>query len=50
MVRVAINAFSSGHAFAISDLEHLCPTVSRATIHRVLNELLFLLDGDLTTS
>lgn len=38
-VRVAIKAFGPGQTFAVSDLERLCPTASRATIRRVLNEL-----------
>ena len=31
--------FAPGDAFAIGDLEHACPGVSRATIRRVLEEL-----------
>ncbi len=38
-VLAAIEAFDSGHTFSIAELEHTCPTVSRATIRRVLNEL-----------
>lgn len=39
MVRSAIGTFVSGHTFSISELERLCPTVSRETIRRVLNKL-----------
>lgn len=38
-VLTAFEAFDSGHTFPISELEHLCPTVSRSTVRRVLNEL-----------
>jgi Fic family protein len=38
-IRSAIQAFSPGDTFAISDLERLRPGVSRATIRRVLEEL-----------
>lgn len=38
-VLAAIKAFDSGHTFSIAELEHICPTVSRATIRRVLNKL-----------
>lgn len=38
-VRLVIEAFSPGQTFAIADLERACPTVSRATIRRVLGEL-----------
>lgn len=38
-VRLVIETFSPGQSFAIADLEHACPTVSRATIRRVLREL-----------
>ena len=39
MVQAAFKTFPPGHAFSISELAHLCPTVSRATIRRVLGEL-----------
>ena len=38
-VLAAFEVFDSGHAFPISELERLCPTVSRATIRRVLRGL-----------
>ena len=38
-VLAALETFDSGHTFSISELERVCPTVSRATIRRVLNEL-----------
>jgi Fic family protein len=38
-VLAAIETFNSGHTFSISELERVCPTVSRATIRRVLSEL-----------
>ena len=38
-VRSAIEAFGPGQTFTIADLECLCPTSSRATIRRVLEEL-----------
>jgi len=38
-VRLAIEALRAGRTFAIADLERACPTVSRATIRRVLGEL-----------
>jgi Fic family protein len=38
-VLAAFEAFDSGHIFPISEMERLCPTVSRATIRRVLNSL-----------
>ncbi len=38
-VLVVLGAFDSGYTFTISEMERLCPTVSRATIRRVLNEL-----------
>jgi Fic family protein len=38
-VLAAFEAFDSGHTFSIAELEHMCPTVSRATVRRVLNEL-----------
>jgi Fic family protein len=38
-VLVAFEAFDPGHIFTISEMERLCPTVSRATIRRVLNGL-----------
>jgi len=38
-VRLAIGAFRVGQTFALADLERACPTVSRATIRRVLGEL-----------
>ena len=38
-VRLAIGALRAGRTFAIADLERACPTVSRATIRRVLGEL-----------
>jgi len=34
-----IETFDPGHTFSISELERVCPTVSRATIRRVLGEL-----------
>jgi len=39
MVRSAIEAFASGHTFSLSELERICPTVSRETIRRVLRQL-----------
>ena len=39
MVRSAIDTFVSGHTFSISELERLCPTVSRETVRRVLRDL-----------
>jgi hypothetical protein len=39
MVRSAIDTFVSGHTFSISELERLCPTVSRETVRRVLRGL-----------
>jgi Fe2+ or Zn2+ uptake regulation protein len=38
-VLAAFEAFDSGHTFSIAELEHMCPTVGRATVRRVLNEL-----------
>ena len=38
-VRSAIEAFHPEHTFTIADLERICPTASRATIRRVLEEL-----------
>lgn len=38
-VLAVFEAFDSGHTFSITELEHMCPTVSRATVRRVLNEL-----------
>ena len=38
-VRTAIQTFSPTQTFAVSDLERLCPTASRATIKRVLDDL-----------
>lgn len=38
-VLAAFETFSPGQTFPISELERICPTVSRATIRRVLNEL-----------
>jgi len=38
-VLAAFEAYDPGHTFSISELEHVCPTVSRATVRRVLNEL-----------
>jgi Fic family protein len=38
-VRSAIETFDPGQTFTIADMERLCPTVSRATIRRVLDEL-----------
>lgn len=38
-VRLAIETFSPGQTFAVTDLERACPSVSRATIRRVLGEL-----------
>jgi hypothetical protein len=38
-VLAALEAFDSGYTFSITELEHMCPTVSRATVRRVLNEL-----------
>lgn len=35
----ALEAFKSGQTFSIAELERLCPTVSRATVRRVLNDL-----------
>lgn len=38
-VRQAVEAFEPGQTFRMADLERICPTASRATIRRVLNEL-----------
>lgn len=38
-VLAAFQAFDSDHTFTVSELERICPTVSRATIRRVLDEL-----------
>ena len=38
-VRSAVEAFHPEHAFTIADLERICPTASRATIRRVLDDL-----------
>jgi hypothetical protein len=38
-VLAAFEAYGPGHTFSISELEHVCPAVSRATIRRVLSEL-----------
>jgi len=38
-VLAAFEAYDPGHTFSISELEHFCPTVIRATVRRVLNEL-----------
>jgi len=38
-VRLAIETFRPGQTFAVTDLERACPSVSRATIRRVLGEL-----------
>lgn len=38
-VQLAIDVFDPGQTFAIADLERACPTVSRATIRRVLGQL-----------
>jgi predicted transcriptional regulator of viral defense system len=38
-VRLTIETFSPGQTFAVTDLERACPSVSRATIRRVLGEL-----------
>ena len=38
-VLAAFGAFDPGYTFTMSEMERLCPTVSRATIRRVLNEL-----------
>ncbi len=38
-VRTTIETFAAGQTFTITDLERMCPTVSRATIRRVLEEL-----------
>jgi len=38
-VQRVIASFGSDQTFTVGDLERLCPTVSRATIKRVLNEL-----------
>lgn len=38
-VKSAIEAFRPGETFTIGDLERICPTVSRATIRRVLDAL-----------
>ena len=35
----AWETFKLGQTFSIAELEHICPTVSRATVRRVLNEL-----------
>jgi len=35
----ALQAFSPGQMFSISELERICPTVSRATIRRVLDKM-----------
>ena len=37
--RLAIKTLSPGQTFAVTDLERACPSVSRATIRRVLGEL-----------
>ena len=39
MVQSAIETFGSGDTFSISELERICPTVSRETIRRVLRNL-----------
>jgi hypothetical protein len=38
-VQLAVEALDPGQTFAITDLERACPTVSRATIRRVLGQL-----------
>ena len=38
-VRTAIETFAQDQTFTVGDLERLCPTSSRATIKRVLDEL-----------
>jgi len=38
-VQLAVDAIDAGQTFAITDLERTCPTVSRATIRRVLEQL-----------
>lgn len=35
----ALKSFAPGQNFTIAELERLCPTVSRATVRRVLNDL-----------
>jgi hypothetical protein len=35
----AFEAFDSGYTFSITEPEHMCPTVSRATVQQVLNKL-----------
>ena len=35
----AWETFKPGQTFSIAELAHICPTVSRATVRRVLNEL-----------
>jgi len=35
----AWETFKPGQTFSIAELEHICPTVSRATVRRVLNKL-----------
>lgn len=38
-VRSAIETFGPGQTFTVAELERICPTVSRATLRRVLEEL-----------
>jgi hypothetical protein len=38
-VQLAVDAFDLGQTFAIADLKRVCPSVSRATIRRVLGQL-----------
>lgn len=38
-VLAVFEAFDPGYTFPISELEHLCQTVSRTTVRRLLNEL-----------
>jgi len=38
-VLAVLESFDPGHTFSISESERVCPTVSRATIRRVLGDL-----------
>lgn len=39
LVRQTVHSFGAGQTFTLADLERLCPTVSRVTVRRALDEL-----------